>query len=92
MLSTKLIRSQIASNLYLFIITLEILSVVLGMNLAILARQLGRNGDPYQTLSLQETGVCVLASGILCLAFATHRMIQRLVKLNNEQEADPPSI
>ncbi len=82
MRSTELNRTKIVSSLYLFIVVLAILSVVLGMNLMSLAREFG-HGDPYQTMSLHETSACVLTAGILFIAFAVHRSIQRLSNIDN---------
>lgn len=87
MLSTKINRAQTVMNLYLLITVLAMLSMGLGMNLTSLARELG-HGDPYHVMSLRELSTCALAVGILSLALAIHRLIQRLSQARRA-ENDP---
>jgi hypothetical protein len=66
-------------------------SLILGMQLLSMARDLGR-GDPYHVVHWTEVSVIVMVAGIVRSGFWIHRWTQLLTaKLGGEQKSDPAS-
>jgi large-conductance mechanosensitive channel len=81
----KLGRTQLMTNLYGSIICLAMFSLVLGIELFSMARDLVR-GDPYHVIHLTEFSVIAMVVAIVVCAFSIHRWVQRLAKLDRNKE------
>lgn len=83
-------RNRFVSDLYGSIFCLAMFSLLLGLQISSMARDLGR-GDPYHVVHWTEFSVVVMFAGIIGSAIWIRRWIQRLTRPDSAQKSDSAS-
>jgi len=86
----NLSRTQLISKLYGSICCLAMFSMLFGMQIFSMARDL-RRGDPNHVVHWTAFSVIAMLAGIISSSLWIHGWIQRLAKLDSEQRPDSAS-